>query len=207
MISILIPTRKRVEKLKRWFDTLACVTAYLDELEIVIKVDSDDDETKAYLDTLIKDLVVVEMDYDKGFLDMTKYLNAMAAKATGEYFVFAADDIYITTPRWDTTLHGVLGMGECWYTNPHLIKHIDPQYVHRSWYDTLGFMAPEDCVYADGFIAAVGNKLGLMHDSGIRSWRNTDDFDDEKQKLIDSIPVYKIRDEDYEPLGALCLSA
>lgn len=108
IITVLIPTRKRVESLSEILDSLETLTNDKKCLELVIGIDDDDLLTKNYLDKClnkfsftIKKVILPRM---RGYFDQPKRLNNMINNSIGNILVHLADDMKINTKNWDNIL-------------------------------------------------------------------------------------------------------
>lgn len=108
IITVLIPTRKRVESLNEILNSLERLTSDKKCLELVIGIDDDDFLTKNYLDKclnkfsfIIKKVILPRM---RGYVDQPKRLNNMINNSVGSILVHLADDMKINTKNWDYIL-------------------------------------------------------------------------------------------------------
>ena len=95
--SFVIPTRKRVESLRRLFASIREHTADLAGLEVVLVVDDDDEESLRfrYPDIHLK-RVKVKPGLTMGGLNMAGY-----RQSTGKYILLLNDDTVLRTRNWD----------------------------------------------------------------------------------------------------------
>ena len=99
MVSIIIPTKDRLELLSRCVSTLLAKTS-LENFEILI-VDnrSREEATKAYLRRIERDPRIRVLWYPWHF-NYSAVNNFAAREARGEYLLFLNNDIEITSPEW-----------------------------------------------------------------------------------------------------------
>ena len=93
--SFIIPTRQRTGRLRRLLESIRATTRNLDALEIILVVDSDDEETMAFQHVRMK-RVEVAPGLSMGELNMSGY-----RIATGDYLMLMNDDVVLRTSGWD----------------------------------------------------------------------------------------------------------
>lgn len=97
LISLIVPTRARVENLKRFFDSVVATTAKLDRVEVILVVDQDDLQTLAFQDSVMSfELVIVPPGQTMGALNRAGY-----AASKGEFIMLVNDDVIVRTSAWD----------------------------------------------------------------------------------------------------------
>lgn len=95
--SLIVPTRRRVDSLRRLLDSLAATAARPAEVEVVLVIDSDDSPSREVRHaTLPLVHVVVPPGQPMGALNGAGY-----RAARGEYLMLLNDDVVARTPRWD----------------------------------------------------------------------------------------------------------
>jgi GT2 family glycosyltransferase len=98
-VSIVIPTRDRVELLSRTIRSLREVTAYPAYEFILVDNGSEQPRTRRYLDDLRAEPDVRIVDYAEKF-NYSRANNLGAAQATGEILLFLNNDVEILHPDW-----------------------------------------------------------------------------------------------------------
>lgn len=96
-LSLLIPTRQRTDCLRRLLDSLVATTADCDALEVVLVVDADDAESRAFV---YPELRLRRCMVSPG-LTMGQLNRAGERVATGELLMLLNDDVIVRTPAWD----------------------------------------------------------------------------------------------------------
>ena len=97
-VSIIIPTKDRLDLIKRTMDTLLDKTAYPNYEVIIVDNDSTDMMTLNYLRS-IKDSRVKIVRYAKPF-NWSELNNFGVTRATGEYYLFLNNDVEILMSSW-----------------------------------------------------------------------------------------------------------
>lgn len=142
MISILLPTRKRPAQLRRMVES-ARSTA-IGDIEIIAYVDDDDPLTVATCDEL-----AVKRHVAPRIGNITDCWNRIIYLATGDIFMQGNDDIVFRTKGWnvivereiekfDDRIVMVHGSDE----GQHFDRFGAHPFVHRRWYDVLGYFTP-----------------------------------------------------------------
>jgi len=103
-ISVLIPTRHRIERLQTLLDSVRHTT-YGFEIEMVFRIDDDDHESEAFLraQRVHHDRVVVVVGPRlDGYRSMPTFFNEMAKASTGSILMCGNDDMVFQTQDWPT---------------------------------------------------------------------------------------------------------
>jgi hypothetical protein len=104
LISVIMPTRKRVSALLTSIDELVSLAKNPDDIEILLKVDSDDEDTLKILPWLppqVKTLIYPRM---RGYADLHIFQNDLAKIAQGKWLWIYNDDCVIKTQNWDEVI-------------------------------------------------------------------------------------------------------
>ena len=95
--SLIIPSRHRTQQLRGLLDSLAVCTERLADLEVILVVDSDDEETLRFThDPIALKKVQVPPGTPMGALNAAGF-----EQATGVYLMLVNDDVIVRTPGWD----------------------------------------------------------------------------------------------------------
>lgn len=109
-VSIIIPTKDRLDLLERCIATLLAVTQYPDFEIIIIDNGSVEPATKQYFETLKTD-ARLRILWHPGPFNYSTVNNRAAREATGDFLLFLNNDVEITQPNWLTEL-------VCWANLP-----------------------------------------------------------------------------------------
>lgn len=166
MISILLPTRARPHRLKRFLDSVASTAANPKNIEILLYIDDDDQETRDLLPLIIEgqpfDCSWSILGYRQQFLG--KCINRLAEWAKGDILHLAADDTVFHLNHWDNVVEGYFSLfpdkiallhGE----TPDLPTH---PFISLQSVKILGYaLYPEfEHGYLDYWLAHMYNKVG-----------------------------------------------
>ena len=173
-ISILLPTRGRVEGLRRALHSMAATARRPERLEVLLGVDSDDVETLNYVmdgkSPLPVHLVAGPRQATLGML-----WNAMAGSATGGIIQWMADDFVIEGRFWDDDLRAIVdqmpkGLGIAYLPNTDVpASFVGLPGVTRAMMqrliDTQGFFAPPwwPNWFADTWFDELATLIGGAH--------------------------------------------
>jgi hypothetical protein len=105
LVSILIPTRKRVELLKECLDSLNKTTSDESLVEILVKIDTDDQETidfiSQYKPTSYVKIREVITDRKNGYGSLHEHYNSLAKISEAEFLLGFNDDVEMLTEGWE----------------------------------------------------------------------------------------------------------
>lgn len=148
-ISLLIATRGRTDLLDRSVSSLLANADDPASLQWLFAWDSDDQDSYDYFDRNILPKIKATgarftcMEFPPlGYGRLHEYVNALAARATGDWFVFWNDDAIMLDPHWDTVITSYqdrfcLQAFDTHKKHPYSIFPIVP----RAWYDQLGHLS------------------------------------------------------------------
>lgn len=102
-VSIIIPTRDRLDLLERCIETLRHNTNYTDYEIIIVNHESSEPATLRYFDTLRSDPRIVIFDIHGAF-NWSRFSNKAVKIAAGSIFLFLNNDIEVIDPGWLTEL-------------------------------------------------------------------------------------------------------
>ena len=153
VISLLLPTRERVEPLRRLFDSIGETAERPDGLEVVLFLDSDDTASQSfdYPELSLKRIVGRRAT-------MGRMVQACYETAAGKYIMLMNDDVICRTCGWDVRILEVFdrladSIGMVWcndlYRGPampnfpilsrrtcEIMGGVCPQDYHRDYVDT-----------------------------------------------------------------------
>lgn len=98
-ISLIIPTRDRVDLLRRCVESILKLTTYQDYEIVIVDNQSEEDETLRYLRDVQRDSRVTVLSYDKPF-NYSALNNYAAAHTTGDIVGLVNNDIELISPDW-----------------------------------------------------------------------------------------------------------
>ena len=108
-ISILLATRKRKHLLEKSINSLTRNANDATKIEFVFGIDDDDKESQYFINStfrhLRKNILIFK---PMGYANLHKYMNTLAAAATGKWLFIWNDDALMKTENWDEIImsHG-----------------------------------------------------------------------------------------------------
>jgi hypothetical protein len=156
IISVLLPTRGRTDVLLKSLQSLVDKAANHSRIELILGIDEDDTETKAYIEKHIAPwLKEKQMECRAnifsplGYENLHTYVNTLATSAQGDWLFFWNDDALMISQDWDNVIDQytgqfkLLGPKDNHNGHPYAILPIVP----RDWYrlmDHLSMNAQND---------------------------------------------------------------
>lgn len=134
LISILIPTRRRVKLLKECLDSINNKTQDKSLVEILLKIDTDDQETidfiKQYEPTSSIEIKYIITDRKNGYGSLDEHMNHLASLSEAEFLLGLNDDIEMVTDGWEQ--HYIPYKGKNFLIAIH-IESIKNGITHKWW--------------------------------------------------------------------------
>jgi hypothetical protein len=148
-ISILLPTRGRTTQLLRSVDSLIDLADDPAAIQWLFGFDNDDLDTYRWFQEHVLPKITTSgakytcMGFEPmGYVKLNEYVNRLAAKATGAWFVFWNDDAVMKTAGWDTEIirhtgEFCLQAFDTHNKHPYSIFPIVP----REWFELIGHLS------------------------------------------------------------------
>ncbi len=140
IISILIPTRNRVNRLKKSLDALFKTCYNKHNFEILCGVDDDDFETINFLNNYIVNYSNIKyfLFKNEGYKNIYKIHNHLATQSSG-YFLFPyADDSEMLSYNWDLVIkehnNKFLVLNPLINSLKHYVRNLDPNIPKYVWF-------------------------------------------------------------------------
>lgn len=160
MISVLVPTRKRPQGLRRLIDSIRETSANMPE--IVCYVDLDDASYK------FTDFSKVSFILGPR-IPMSEMWTAVCRHASGDILFMAADDVAFKTKGWDTMVEEAFAGSSDKILMVHgndcgfgADRFATLPILHRRWVNAVGYFTPPGytCDWCDNHINDVANAIG-----------------------------------------------
>ena len=103
MISVILPTRKRVEALTRSLNSLKNTAKDADSYEVVIAFDDDDLDSKKDIESAFPNIHTIVFPH-VGYKYLHEYYNRLAAESRGDWLFVWNDDAIMETQGWDSLI-------------------------------------------------------------------------------------------------------
>ena len=156
LITVLLPTRGRTELLFKSLKSLFDKAANSKRIELILGIDEDDTDVKAYIEKEIAPWLKAEQIECRanvfkplGYENLHTYVNTLAQSAQGDWLFFWNDDALMETQDWDNIIDQyngqfkLLGPKDNHNGHPYAILPIVP----RDWFrlmDHLSMNAQND---------------------------------------------------------------
>jgi hypothetical protein len=103
LIGVMIPTRKRVQLLKECLDSLNIKTKNKSLVEILLKIDTDDQETIDFISLYQSEISIKNVISDRrnGYGSLNEYYDSLAKISDAEFLMVFNDDIEMITENWE----------------------------------------------------------------------------------------------------------
>lgn len=162
-VSVLVPTRGRVERLRTLLASYhrTTVDAY-ESAELLFRVDADDVETRAFLsETTHRQIVGPRL---QGYRSLPVFFNELARAAQGDVLMCGNDDMVFQTVGWAPLIleeannhpDGLFDIG----VSTHNETHFPFATVSRRAVDALGFIWDPAIFWGDIFLRDVMAHFG-----------------------------------------------
>jgi len=143
VFSLIVPTRKAVESLRRFLESLSATAANPSDYEVILVIDDDDEESVEF-DVggmpLQVQKVIVKPGLSMGGLNMAGY---KASK--GKYIMLVNDDVIVRTRGWDKTILSVFNS----YADEIVLVHVN-DLLFEDKLCTFPFVSRKFCEIAGG---------------------------------------------------------
>ena len=167
-VSVLVPTRKRPKMMFEALKSLWKTVSKEGFVEYLIALDDDDQESIDYFKkTIIPYMDKKKIDYEVhavprwGYERLNEYLNYLASKANGAWYLFFNDDARMKSKDWDKTIYKHTGKFRILrvkdnHEHPYAIFPIIP----HAFYVLTGSISPQQMT--DAWVSQVAYLCDIM---------------------------------------------
>jgi hypothetical protein len=170
LVTVMLPTRNRVELVNRSVQTLLECAADPTSIEISIAYDHDDQPSKDYFNStawtdFINRYGASTQVFETpawGYIELHNYYNLLASKAQGKWLLLWNDDALMQTKSWDVCLaeqSDFVGMLHMTTTNFDKKLTLFP-FIPRTWIDIFGTLSLCNC--NDSWIQDICHEAGAV---------------------------------------------
>lgn len=200
MISVLLPTRKRIHMLEHSLTSLIHKARHPEHLEILIAYDDDDEISDAYFSSpdwsrFISSWPVIHRIFRVprwGYHELHRYVNMLAQHSEGDWILFWNDDALMETDSWDDHVRDnrdFRGLLHITASNMPMNCSIFPL-LHRDWLTLFGCISPIN--HADSWVSDICWNararrvipVSAFHDRFETSGNNCDETYQEKKHAL-----------------------
>ena len=172
-ISLLCPTRQRIENTNRLITSLATTAYHPERIELLFYIDNDDpviDDYRKLIEGWQGHLGRIEAIYGPP-ISVSKSWNDIAKIAKGDILKMSNDDLIYRTGGWDDVLDREVKKYPddiyCMWFNDmlHRQRMCTFPIISRKWYDTVGYFAPGVFAffYNDTWVHDIAKRIGREH--------------------------------------------
>ena len=191
-ISILLATRKRKHLLEKSINSLIRNANDATKIEFVFGIDNDDKESQYFINStfrhLRKNILIFK---PMGYVNLHKYMNTLAAAATGKWLFIWNDDALMKTENWDEIImsHGdefkLLAPRDNHNGHPYAIFPIFP----KDWFFLLDYVSnnPQN----DRWLSEIAYALDIFERVDIECFHDRADLTGNNNDEIFKARVYK----------------
>ena len=173
-ISVLVPTRGRVDLLDKMLRSLVKTAEKPDLVEVVFRVDYDDAETIGYLNaqqpwlSVLNGTPCVLGPHLNGYATLPIMINEAARLSTSDLLIVINDDVEFKTKGWDRRLNeeaakfpdGIFNIGvDTVNNNPNFVFPCQS----RRQVELFGFFYDPRLIYTDIWLRDALGPLGKLH--------------------------------------------
>jgi hypothetical protein len=199
-ITVLLATRQRVELLEKSIDSLLSNATDTSNVEIILGVDNDDQETIEFLkseefqtkmqDTYNCDAQAVLFNR-LGYEKLHEYMNTLWGKSTGEWLMLWNDDAIMETQGWDEEIQkfdnefALLKFNQTNHTHPYALFPVIP----TDWCRLIGTfsLSPQN----DAWLNLIAKPLGIIKEIPVNVFHDRFDLTGNNDDEIFRSRVYK----------------
>jgi glycosyltransferase involved in cell wall biosynthesis len=166
VLSIIFPTRNRPANVTRFVDSIFDTASNVSDIELCIYLDDDDVVSIPVIEETAKRINTQAL---QGNIKIGSHMyNELYRIATGDLFMFAADDIVFRTKGWDDIVKQKFNevadkilfvYGEDGFQRGRIGTH---GFIHANWIDAVGYVLPPKLAssYTDEWITELSERVG-----------------------------------------------
>lgn len=172
MISLLIPTRKRPNNIKRLIESIKDTVIDINDIELCFYIDDDDNESLELINEIANTIntKAIQGTYTGEYRTPTFFMpNELVKICTGPIFFYGADDVVFRTKRWDKKVKESFDN----YEDKILLVYAPDGFqsgkvpvathgfLHKNWVDIIGYLFPSvfNIAYNDTWITEVSELI------------------------------------------------
>lgn len=169
MISFLLPTRNRSDKLKTLLDSFIKTASSIDNYEVILVFDDDDDEHIKQFESIPKNFNYKKIVMKRvGYNNLHEYYNTAALNSSGEWLWVWNDDSKMISKNWDLIINEYNNQFlilNPWNTRPEDYGYLQTNslfpIIPRKMIELLGYFSPWN--HIDTYWNRLQNGLNLLH--------------------------------------------
>jgi hypothetical protein len=197
-VSVLVPTRGRVARLRTLLDSYDATT-FGELSELVFRIDEDDEATREFFQFSRHRVIVGPRG--KGYGDMPTFFNELARSSMGDVLLCGNDDMVFKTVGWASLIlqaanqypDGLFNLGVSTFNEDHYPFSTVSKHV----VDKLGFLWDPRIFWGDIYLRDVMGCLGRLEKlPGVvidHDWAGNDPdrtFEESDKDIVCRVPDY-----------------
>jgi glycosyltransferase involved in cell wall biosynthesis len=168
MISFLLPTRNRSDKLKTLLDSFIKTASSIDNYEVILVFDDDDVEHIKQFESIPKNFNYKKIVMKRvGYNNLQEYYNTAALNSSGDWLWVWNDDSKMLSKDWDLIIEEYTNkfvIINPWNTRPEDSEYLQTNslfpIVPRKMVELLGYFSPWN--HIDTYWNRLQNGLSLL---------------------------------------------
>lgn len=163
-ITLLIPSRGRIEKLLKCLSSIESATKDKEKIEAIVRLDYDDKESIEKIQEIHNfsfDIYTIVGKRFGGYTDLHFYVNEMCSLSRGNFLFLFNDDSFIETVGWEEIVCSFKGKPIILNPNTNDSSNIYNTFpiISRNIFETLGHWSLQ--THNDTWIEVIGKTLGI----------------------------------------------
>lgn len=168
-ISIMLPTRKRPDMLRKSIQSLIDTASSMDGIELLLAIDSDDEITRDFLNNELvpelneKNIAMRAFTFERlGYKRLNEYSNYMSRESFGEWVILWNDDAIMKTKNWDKKIMKYSGQFKVLRFKDNHNEHPNSIFpcVPRDWICLFDTLSPHQVT--DSWVSQIAYIAGVM---------------------------------------------
>lgn len=175
-ISLLLPSRERLNLKLTFISSVITSVKDINNVNIIFGIDEDDPtrDIVSKIAEAIPCVKIVNIKNNGKFIGINRIWNILAANTDGDIFGYVGDDMIFKTPNWDEMILNEFKKVNCPEDKIKLVHCYDGHreldeicvnaFVHRKYYETLGYFTKEDFLinWSDQWMYQTFNAFGRI---------------------------------------------
>lgn len=168
-ISILLPTRNRVDLCRRSINSLLDNASTTDGIEILLAIDSDDQASIDFLNNELvpefnkRDIAMRAFTFNRlGYLNLHLYVNHLARESAAEWMILWNDDAMMQTKDWDLEIEKYNGQFKVLRFRDNHDEHPNAIFpcIPKDWVMLFDMLTPHQVT--DSWVSQVAYIAGVI---------------------------------------------
>lgn len=168
-ISVMFPTRNRVDLLRKSLNSLIDKASSMVGIEILIAIDDDDQATIDFVNNELvpeyneRNIVMKAYTFPRlGYSQFNRYMNYMADESEGNWLFLWNDDAIMVTENWDLEIEKYNGQFKVLRFKDNHNEHPNAIFpcIPKDWVILFGTYSPQ--MHVDSWISQIAYLVDIM---------------------------------------------